>query len=86
MGKYAVPHKLVSLVNPNGGKQGGKPERESTGIENPKGDPSWHQKELFTRCQGENSNENPSWCQKELIPRHQREVWRQRNLKFKFGI
>ena len=72
MEKYLVPHKRISIVNPNGGKQGGTTERESTGIEKPKGDPSWLQKELITRCQRDNSNKDPSWHQKELIPRRQK--------------
>ena len=71
-GKYVNPHERISIVNPNGGKQGGISERESPGIANPKGDPSWRQKELIPRCQRDNSNEDPSWRQKELILRRQR--------------
>ena len=72
-GKYLVPHERIIRVNPNGGKQGGIPEKESPGIANPKGYPSWRQTELIPKCQRENSNEDPSWRQKELIPRCQRE-------------
>ena len=71
-GENVGPHKRVSRVNPNRGKQGGIPEKKSLGIANPKGYPSWCQTELIPRCQRENSNEDPSWCQKELIPRCQR--------------
>ena len=53
-GKYVVPHEQIRIVNPNGGKQGGIPERESPGIENPKGVLSWRQKELIPRCQRDN--------------------------------
>ena len=72
MGKNVVPHKQTIRVNPNGGKQGGISEKESSGIANPKGDPSGRQTELVPRCPRENSNEDTSWRQKELIPRHQR--------------
>ena len=37
-GKYVVPHELISRVNPNGGKQGGIPKKESPGIVDPKSD------------------------------------------------
>ena len=40
-----VPRERISRVNPNGGKQGGIPEKESPGISNPKGNPSWRQME-----------------------------------------
>ena len=73
-GKYLVPHEWIRILNPNGGKQGGIPEKESLGIANTKGDRSWRQTELIPRCQLENSNEDPSWCQKELI------LWFQRKL------
>ena len=62
----------MNRVNPNGGKQGGIPEKESTGIANPKGDPSWRQKELIPRCQRDNSNKDLSLIQIELIPRRQK--------------
>ena len=70
-GGNIVPHKQIIRVNPNGGKKGGIPEKESPGIANPKGDMSWRQTELIPRCQRENSNEYPSWHQKELILRRQ---------------
>ena len=63
-GGNVVPHGQISRVKPNGGKQGGIPETESTGIANPKDDPSWRQTELITRCQQDNSNKDPSWHQK----------------------
>ena len=55
MGKNVVPHEQIIRVNPNGGKQGGIPEKESPGIENPKSDPSLRQTELIPRCQRDNS-------------------------------
>ena len=85
-GKYVVPHEQIIRVNPNGGKQGGIHDKESPGIANPNGDPSFRQTELITRCQRDNSNEDPSWRQKELIPRCQRDSsnedpsWRQKEL------
>ena len=39
-GKYVVPHKRKSIVNPNGGTQRVIPGKESPGIPNLKGDPS----------------------------------------------
>ena len=74
-GEYVVPHKQTRRVNPNRGKQGVIPEKESPGIANSKGDPSWRQRELILRCQGGNSNEDPSWCQKELVPSCQQEIF-----------
>ena len=71
-GENVAPHKQISRVNPNGGKQAGIPEMESPGIANPKDDPSWRQTELILRCQRDNSNEDLSLRQKELIPRYQR--------------
>ena len=47
-------------VNPNGGKQGGIPEMESSGIANNKSDPNGRQKELVPRRPRRNSNKNPS--------------------------
>ena len=67
-----VPRKQTIRVNPNGGKQGGIPEKESPGIANPKGDPNRRQTELVLRRPRENSNEDPSGHQKEVFPRHQR--------------
>ena len=72
-GKYVVPHEQISRVDPNGEKQGVIIEKESPGIANPKGDPSWRQTELIPRCQQDNSNKDPSWRRKELILRCQRE-------------
>ena len=66
-GENVVPCEWIFRVNPNGGKQGGIPEKEYTGIENPKGDPSWRRTKLIMRCQRDNSNEDTSWHQKELI-------------------
>ena len=47
-------------VNPNGGKQGGIPKKESLGIANNKSDPNRRQKELVPRRPRGNSNKNPS--------------------------
>ena len=47
-------------VNPNGGKQGIIPEKESPGIANKKSDPNGIQKELVPRRPQGNSNKNPS--------------------------
>ena len=46
-------------VNPNGGKQGGIPKKESPGITNNKSDPNGPQKELVPRRPRVNSNKNP---------------------------
>ena len=64
MGENVVVRKLIIRVNPNGGKQGGIPEKEPPRITNPKGDPSWRQMEFIPGCQRDNSNEDPSWPQK----------------------
>ena len=69
MMKYKVPHDQISRVNSIVGKQGGIPEKKVSGIKNSKGDPSWSQTELITRCQRENCNKDPSCRQKESIPR-----------------
>ena len=76
-GENVFPREQNIRVNPNGGKQGGIPEKESLGIANPKGDLSGRQTglvqtELVPRRLQENSNEDPSGHQKEVIPRHQR--------------
>ena len=71
MGENVVPHKRISRLNPNRGKQGGIPEKKSPGIANTKGDPSWRKTELVLRCQRENYNEDLSCRQKDLIPRRQ---------------
>ena len=47
-------------VNPNGGKQGGIPKKESPGIVNNKSNPNGRQKELVPRRPRGNSNKNPS--------------------------
>ena len=41
-------------VNPNGGKQGGIPEKESPGIANKKSDPNGRQKEITENIISEN--------------------------------
>ena len=63
-GENVFPHKQTIRVNPNRGKQGGIPKKESLGIADPKGNPSWHLTELYPRCPRENSNEDPIWRQK----------------------
>ena len=75
MGENIVTHGWIRRVNSNGGKQGGIPEKESAGISDPKGYPSWRQTELIPRCQRENSNKDQSWRQKKLIPRCQQEIF-----------
>ena len=47
-------------VNPNGGKKGGIPEKESPGIANNKSVPNGRQKELVPRRLRGNPNKNPS--------------------------
>ena len=59
-----VPHKRISRVIPNGGKHGGIPKTEYSGIANPKNKPSWRQTELIPRCQWKNFNKYLSWRQK----------------------
>ena len=71
-GENVVPHERISRVNPNGEDQGGIHEKESPGIANLKGDPSWRQTELTPMYPRENSNKSPSWSQEELVPRRQR--------------
>ena len=66
-GKYVVPHERIIIVNPNGRKQREIPEKESPGIPNPKQDTSWHQNELFPRCQWENSNKRSKLAPKGVI-------------------
>ena len=58
--KTEFPANETSTVNPNGGKQGGIPEKESLGIVNNKSNPNGRQKELVTRRPRGNSNKNPS--------------------------
>ena len=72
IGENVVPCEQTIRVNPNRGKQGGIPEKESRGIANPKVDPNGRQTELVPRRPRGNSNEDPSGRQKEVIPRHQR--------------
>ena len=60
-GKYIVPHERISIVNPNGGKKIGIPDKESPGIPNPREDTSWRQNELIPMCQRENYSKDPSW-------------------------
>ena len=67
-GENVVPREQIIQVNPNGGKKGEIPEKESTGIANPKGNPNGRQTKLVPRHPLKNSKEDPS----EVIPRHQR--------------
>ena len=53
-------------VNPNRGKQGVIPEKESPGIVNNKSDPNGRQKELVLRRLRGNSNKNPSGSNSEV--------------------
>ena len=46
-GENVIPRKQIIKVNPNRGKQGGIPEKESPGIANTKGNPNGHQTELL---------------------------------------
>ena len=86
-GKYLVPHEQISRVNPNEGKQGGIPEKESPGITNHKGDPSWRQTEIIPRCWQEKlqqrSHLEPKGINSE-VP--EGKLRGQRSLKFKFGF
>ena len=54
-----LPNKTVK-VNPNRGKQGGIPEKESPGIANNKSNPNGCQTELVPRRPRGNSNKDPS--------------------------
>ena len=54
-------------VNPNGGKQGGIPKKESPGIANKKSDPNGRQRNLFRGARGE----IPIRTQAEVIPLYQ---------------
>ena len=73
MGKYVFPHKRICIVNSNRGKQIGILGEVSPGISYPKEYPSWRPKELFPRCQQDNSNKDLSWRQNELFS------WSQQN-------
>ena len=67
MGENWVPSEHTINVNPNGGKQGGIPEKESPGIANPKGD--------LNGCQQNYSQvarrKIPTKIPAEVIPRYQ---------------
>ena len=54
-------------VNPNGGKQGGIPEKESLGIANPKSNPNGLQTKLVPRRRGK----IPTRISAEVIPMYQ---------------
>ena len=71
-GENVVPRERTIRVNPNRGKQGGIPKKESPGIANHKGDPGGRQMELVPRFPRENYKKDLSWRQNELIPKHQR--------------
>ena len=60
MGENLVPRGQTIKVNPNGGKQGGIPKKESPAIANPKSDPNGRQTELVRRHPQENSNQDPN--------------------------
>ena len=68
MGENVAPRDPTIRVNPNRGRHGGIPKKESPGIANTKGNPSGCQTELVPRYPRENSNEDPIWRQMELIP------------------
>ena len=68
MGGTWVPSEQTIKVNPNGGKQGGIPEKESPGIANNKSDPNGRQKELIPRC----PREIPTRIPKEVSPQYQK--------------
>ena len=53
-------------VNPNGGKQGGIPEKEYLGIANNKSDPNRRQTELVSRRPRGNSNKGPRGSNSEV--------------------
>ena len=59
-GGNVVPREKTIKVNPNGGKQGGIPVKEYTGIANTKSDPNRCQTESVPRHPRANSNEDPS--------------------------
>ena len=64
----------IIKVNPNGGKQGGIPEKESPGIANPKSDPNRHQTKLVRRRLRGNSNEDPSGSNSETPEKAKRNL------------
>ena len=66
-GENVVPRERTIKVNPNGGKQGRIPEKESPRIANPKSDPNGRQTGLVLRCPRENSNEDPSGVHSESL-------------------
>ena len=63
-------------VNPNGGKQGGIPEKESPGIANDKSDPDGRQTEEVTGCPRGNSNKDSSRSNFEVPAKPKRNPWR----------
>ena len=69
-------------VNPNGGKQGGIPEKESLGIANPKSNPNRRQTKLVPRRPRENSNKDPSIINSEVPAKAKRNPGRESPLSF----
>ena len=69
-------------VNPNGGKQGGIPEKESPGIENPKSDLNRRQTKLVPRCPRGNPNKDPSRSNSEVPAKTKRNPQRKSPLSF----
>ena len=55
-----VPREQTIKVNPNGGKQGGTPKKESLGIVNPNSNLNRRQTKLVLRRPRGNSNKYPS--------------------------
>ena len=69
-------------VNPNGGKQGGIPEKESLGIANNQSDPNGRQTELVPRRLRGNSNKDPSGSNSKVPEKAKRNP--QREFTFEF--
>ena len=69
-------------VNPNGGKQGGIPKKESPGIVNNKSDPNGRQKELVPRRLRGHSNKNPSGIKSAVPAKAKKNPQRESPFKF----
>ena len=70
-------------VNPNKGKQGGIPRKESPRIANPKSDPNWCQMKLVPRHPRGNYNKDPSGSNSEIPVKAKGDPQRESPLSFK---
>ena len=81
-GENIVPREQKIKVNPNGGKQGGIPEKESPGIANTKSDPNGRQTKLVPRRPWGNSNKYPNGSNSEAPAKAKRDP--RKGISFEF--